>query len=117
VDKDISIAFQELYPIVVAAVLWGASWARKRILFHCDNQATVHILNKGRSPCKSIMKLMRRLVIVAATSNFHFLATHVPGRTNQIADALSRLNLQKFRQLAPEAAPEPCQVPSKIMFD
>lgn len=117
VDQDLSIAFQELYPIVVAAILWGNSWARKRILFHCDNLATVHILNKGRSTCTSIMKLMRRLVVVAATCNFHFLAAHLPGKTNIKADALSRLDLQKFRRLAPEAALHPCCIPTNIMFD
>jgi len=117
VDKDLSIAFQELYPIVVAALLWGSCWSRKRILIHCDNQATVYIINKGRSPCAAIMRLMRRLVIVAATYNFQFLAAHSPGCTNSIADALSRLNLQKFRQLAPEAASKPCLIPTEVMFD
>ncbi len=118
ISTDISIAFQELYPIVVAAVLWGKSWGRKRILFHCDNLSVVHILNKGRSTSLVIMKLMRRLVIVAAMNNFHFMSIHVPGYKNQIADSLSRLNFQKFRQLAPEAASHPCIVPppDKIMF-
>ena len=63
------------------------------------------------------MKLMRRLVIVAATCNFHFLAAHLPGKTNIKADALSRLDLQKFHRLAPEAAPDPCLIPINVMFD
>lgn len=118
VSSELSIAFQELYPIVVAAVLWGKAWERKRIVFHCDNMAVVHILNKGRSPSLIIMKLMRRLVLVAATCNFHIMSIHVPGYQNQIADSLSRLNFQKFRELAPEAATHPCTVPQphKIMF-
>jgi hypothetical protein len=33
------MAFLELYPIVVAAVLWGHLWTSKRILFLCDNEA------------------------------------------------------------------------------
>ena len=43
-EDDLSMAFMELYPIVVAAILWGSEWATKRILFHCDNQATVSII-------------------------------------------------------------------------
>lgn len=115
-ESEPSIEFQELYPIVVAAILWGKEWERKRILFHCDNISVVYILNKGRSPCSSIMKLMRRLVIVETVNNFHFVARHVPGYKNQIADSLSRLNFQKFKQLAPDAAPYPCAIPSEVMF-
>ena len=47
--KKASIAFRELYPIVVAAILYGASWSRKRIIFNCDNKGTVFIVNKGYS--------------------------------------------------------------------
>ena len=32
-----SMAYLELYPIVIAAILWGHEWSQKRILFHCDN--------------------------------------------------------------------------------
>lgn len=58
-NDEISIAFQELYPVVVAALLWGHHWARKHILFYCDNQATVNITNKGRSKSPISMRLMR----------------------------------------------------------
>ena len=88
-SEKISIAFQELYPIVVAAILWGKQWERKRIIFHCDNQATVHILNKGNSKSRDIMKLMRRLTLVAANYSFTFTAKHVIGQLNRVADSLS----------------------------
>lgn len=39
-----SMAFMELYPIVVAAVIWGGLWKRHKVLFYCDNMATVQIL-------------------------------------------------------------------------
>ncbi|VDI02263.1 mediator of RNA polymerase II transcription subunit 24 [Mytilus galloprovincialis] len=60
-DKTFSMAFLELYPIVVSAILWGSQWTTKRILFWCDNEATVAIVKKGRSKCLQIMKLMRKL--------------------------------------------------------
>ena len=60
-DKTLSIAFLELYPIVISAILWGKNWKCKNILFWCDNEATVGIVKKGRSKCLVIMKLMRRL--------------------------------------------------------
>ena len=56
-DKDFSMTYCELYPIVIAAILWGSRWSRKRILFHCDNMGTVHTINKGRSKSRKVMKL------------------------------------------------------------
>ncbi|XP_033744158.1 uncharacterized protein LOC117330047 [Pecten maximus] len=108
---EISIAFKELYPIVVAAMIWGHGWKGLRIMFMCDNIATVAILHKGRSKSAHIMPLMRRLTMCAARNNFVVMATHVPGKLNLIADSLSRLQMARFRTLAPEADYIPCQVP------
>ena len=118
-DTDnISMSFLELYPIVVAAILWGHLWKRKRILFHCDNKGTVDIINKGRSKSPRIMSLMRRLTWCAATCNFLFSSVHVPGQHNRLADMLSRSQLQEFRAAAPlaEMAPHPCPSLSDVMW-
>ena len=113
-----SMAFLELYPIVVAALLWGHLWPCKKILFWCDNEATVAIVRKGRSKCLEIMKLMRQLTWCAAQSNFHFSAKHVPGHINQISDALSRFQMTRFRKLAPQAEQNPhtCPSVSEVMW-
>lgn len=58
-DKEISMAFRELYPFVIASLLWGHLWTSKRILFYCDNEATVKIIHKGRSKSLSIMKMAK----------------------------------------------------------
>ena len=73
------MAFLELYPIVVAAVLWGHLWTSKRILFLCDNEATVYIVNKGRSKCLFIKRLMRMLIWGACKKKFCLRSEHVPG--------------------------------------
>ncbi|XP_077862823.1 uncharacterized protein LOC102807207 [Saccoglossus kowalevskii] len=103
--SDLSMALLELYPIVVAAMLWGGKWSQKRIRFNCDNEATVHIINKGRasSKCQTINKLIRRLTLLAMRYNFIILARFLPGVHNGIADSLSCFHFQKFRQLAPAA--------------
>ena len=91
----------------MACVLWGRQWSEKRIMLYCDNAATVAIINKGRSKVPSIMKLMRRLTYHCAICNFVVMAKHIPGCTNDIADALSRFQMDRFRLLAPLADPLP----------
>ena len=117
-EKQFSMAFLELYPIVVAAVLWGCFWNKKRILFWCDNEATVAIVRKGRSKCLQIMQLMRKLTWCACKYNFYFSSRHVPGYQNELSDSLSRFQIDRFRRLAPNAAPHPCPCPnsSEIMW-
>lgn len=99
-----STALLELYPIVIACLLWGKHWERKRIIFFCDNEATVAIINKGRSSIPFINKFMRRLTWLSITGNYVIRAVHIPGLNNQVADSLSRFNLQKFHLLCPGAA-------------
>jgi hypothetical protein len=114
--SDTSIALLELYPIVVAAILWGEQWCGKKITFICDNQATVAIVRKGRSKSSHIMTLMRRLILTAAKGNFTFTAKHIAGRLNLIADSLSRFQNHTFRRLAVHANPFPCPLPSETIL-
>lgn len=106
-NKQLSMALLELYPIVMAAMIWGHQWSKKRIIFRCDNLGTCHILRKGRSKCSNIMLLMRRLTWCAATNNFSFYSEHIRGVKNSISDAISRFQEVRFRQLAPNAEKEP----------
>jgi hypothetical protein len=111
---SLSMSFCELYPIVVAAIIWGNEWSARRILFHCDNMGTVFAINKGRSKSTQIMGLLRRLVLVAANYSFAYSARHIEGAKNGIADSLSRFQTARFRHLAPMAQKEPCTIPRDI---
>ena len=102
----------ELVPIVISAYLWGIQWARRRIVFYCDNQALVFILNKRRSADPIIMLFIRRLTLLSLKYNFHLMALHIAGTTNEIADAISRQQWHRFRRLAPWADIHPCNVPN-----
>lgn len=110
-DDPLSMALLELYPIVVAAVLWGHKWSGMRIKFWCDNLATVQIIKKRRSKSPMIMKLLRKLTWISAIDNFIILCDHVPGKINFIADSLSRFQMSRFREAAPAAAATPTPVP------
>lgn len=50
----------------------------------------VHNINKQTSKEKSIMRLIRRLVLATLSYNIHFRAKHIPGKHNVTADRLSR---------------------------
>ena len=118
-DHELSMAFRELYPIVIAAMLWGHLWSAKRIKFYCDNLGTVQIIRKGRSKVNNIMKLMRQLTWCSVKNNFCIYAEHVPGVENIIADSLSRFQIDRFKQLVPEADPAPLTCPpmTEVLWD
>ena len=105
-DLQKSIEYKELYAIVAACATWGAEWTRKRILFHCDNLSIVDCLKSGSSRSPPVMSLLRALFLVCAQHSFTMSAKHIPGVANNIADAISRGLLQRFRQLAPTARPQ-----------
>ena len=47
------------------------------------------------------MVLMRELVLLSLKFNIQFKAVHVKGCMNQLSDAISRLQWDRFKQLAP----------------
>ena len=108
------IEWKELYAIVMACEVWGKHWSGKRLLFHCDNQAIVHVWESGLSRSSSLMCLVRALFFVAARCNFHVLIAHIPGIENSIADSPSRMQLQRFRSLAPMADLLPTLTPANL---
>ena len=112
--KNISIDWQELYTIVVASYIWAPLWAQKRIVFYCDNQAVVSIINSKRSKSPRIMDLMRALTLQTLKYNFYFKAFHVPGHYNGIADSISRFQQTRFRRLAPHADHQTQPLPEEL---
>ena len=73
----------------------------QRITFFTDNEASVHVINKSSRRDKFFMSFVRRLVFVCLQNNILFRARHVSGIKNDLADSLSRLQIQRFRRLAP----------------
>ena len=109
-----SITFMELFPIMVACFLWGNQFSGRKIMFYCDNQSVVSILNNKTCKCKVTMFLVRELVLSSLSHNFHFKAHHFPGVQNIIADSLSRFQMQRFHALCPEADEHPTPIPEYL---
>ena len=88
----------------------------QRILFYTDNAALVDIINKTTSRDPTIMILVRQLVLSCLKFNIFFRAEHVPGVQNTLADAFSRLQVSKFKELAPAGVQAlPTVIPSHLM--
>jgi hypothetical protein len=110
--KDITVL--ELFPIFLSVVMWGDQLKNKRLIFNCDNSAVVQIVNSLSSKSEQVMQLVRVLTLYCLKYNILLKAQHVPGVKNEICDALSRFQLERFRKLAPEAAKDPVPVPTMV---
>ena len=67
----------------------------------------MHIINKQSYKDPTIMKLVRKFVVLTLQFNILFNAVHIPGIKNTAADHLSRLQIQKFREEFPLMDPLP----------
>jgi hypothetical protein len=113
--ENFHITFKEFFPIVVAMELWGDQLANRCILFYSDNSAVVDIINKTSSKDRDIMCLVRRLVLTCLRHNIMFSARHIPGSLNILPDLLSRLQVDKFKSLAPYMDPYPVNIPERFL--
>ena len=86
---SLHITIKELLPVVIAAAVWGRSWAGKTILALSDNIATVQILNQHQSKDPDAMHLIRCLSLIECQYDFSVISKHIPGERNTLADALS----------------------------
>ena len=114
-QQPLSIAYKELFPIVVAAYLWGPMWVSRRVEFFCDNESVVAVLSSGTSRDLNLMVLLRYLALLEVRHSFSFTASSVRGKANPVADALSRFQFQRFRHLAPLAEQAPRPIPPALL--
>ena len=112
-NKHISV--KELIPIIIAAIVWGHTLNRKRVLCNCDSSAVVAVINTRYSKDKDLMQLLRCLFFVEAYYQFHMIARHLPGTLNDCADDLSRNRLSAFRTRLPNADTHPTPIPSSLL--
>ena len=117
ITKDITVL--ELFPILVCLLVWGRMLKNKKLLFHSDNQSVVYILNSMTSKSDNVMILVRMITMECLRHNMVIKGKHILGTLNVLSDCLSRSCLQRFRQLAPEAEPQPAAVPDHLwkVFD
>ena len=82
----------EAFSVALAVKRWAPLWRNRRVIVNCDNAATVSCINKCTSKNAILMTFLRELFWLSAKHNFHLVARHLPGKSNFLADSISRLH-------------------------
>ena len=109
------ITIKELFPIVLALELWGEHIKNQCIILYSDNEAVVTMINKMTTKNPDCMALIRRLVRTTMSQNILIHSRHVRGIHNNLADNLSRLQIQTFLRDFPSARHIPTAIPSHLL--
>ena len=88
---------------------------RNRCILFFTDEAIVHVINKQSCKDKSLVFFVRKVVSVCLENNIVFKAKHIQGIKNTLADSLSRLQIQTFKQLALSHMDEsPTEIPLSL---
>ena len=112
--RGMCINYKELFAILAATMTWGHEWKGKRVVFLTDNKTITHVWSSGTSPSPTLMSLIRPLFLSAARGSFSVAFRHIMGIRNPVADALSRLQMEKFFRLMPGADTDPTATPHQL---
>ena len=80
---------RELYPIVALKGMFDNLYQNQSLIFHCDNQAIVAVVNKRSAKNPTIMKLLNPLILNLVLNNIKFKAVYITSKDNVSADAIS----------------------------
>ena len=98
-QMDPSIAFLELFALVMAIFVWAAELKDIRIRIFCDNQSVISMVNNLTSGCKQCMKLIRLLTLNNLQWNHRVFVSYIDTKQNSLADSLSRGQMTHFYRL------------------
>ena len=105
-DQQMSINWHELYAATMALALFGPHIKGKHLLLHCNNALVVHIMAKASTHSKSMMAPVCTFTLLSMQHNVHVHIQHIVGVNNDVADALSHFEMDRFQQLCLHAEAE-----------
>ena len=111
-----SIEYLELFALCAGILTWQneEELNNTRIEVHCDNQAVVSMVNNIASTCPNCMHLLRILVLNGLIHNRRVFARYIHTKKNILVDALSRIDLIRFRKFGPQMNEYPDRVHEDI---
>ena len=113
-NKKPSIEYLELLGVAAAVLTWSDQIRNKSFIIFCDNQAVVEMLNKMTSTCKNCMYLIRLITFDNLIHIQRIFARYIKSSQNDLADSLSRMQLNRFWKLVRDKNLTVNKFPSEI---
>ena len=107
----LAMPFLELFAILSACSAWGPQWRGRLVVVHTDCEPAQAAVQRHHSDVSESQALVRAIAMCEVRFDFTLAAVHVRGVDNVLADALSRLDVQRFRSACSSASRSPTPVP------
>ena len=108
-------AWCELYAIAIGAATFAPAWPKNCALeICCDNTGAVGFVRMRESAYGHYRDLLGLIKTIEDRHGVKITATYTPGFCNDVADALSRGNIDRARCLCPTLRPDPLPTPEII---
>lgn len=104
----------ESFPILVTLVLWGPDFVNRQILVEINIRWVLYAVNCLSSSFLLVIKVLRRVVFLYVKCNIWLKAKYTTGILNNVADLLSRFQMDLFQQLLPEANEDGTKCPKQL---
>ena len=101
-QNEPSIEFLELFGVTLSVLNWIYRFKNKRIRLYCDSMNVVQTINNSSSQCRNCMNLIRIITLKSMVNNARVFTKHISSKNNGPTEALSRLEFDRFRRIAPE---------------
>ena len=89
-DPSIPIHLKEFHCIIIAAKVWGESWAGKRVQLFCDNDSVCEVITNLKPKDLKMQAYLREFLYWVCRFNFEPVVSKIGTTENDIADFLSR---------------------------
>lgn len=110
-----SIAWRELLAVVACLATFAQELSGKDVTMFIDNLGIVQCLESGKSDKPDIMCLIRAIYYYASINHIRYKPMHIRSGDNSTADALSRLDFNKFWGINPGANTCMSSIPELVM--
>ncbi len=104
---SLPIHYREMMAVCIGVATFADQLCNQKVILRVDNQAICHAINSGTIKCEPTMKLIRCLYYTMSQYNIQCLARYIATDENVQEDALSRIDLVRFR--------ESCRTADKVM--